>query len=141
MNDVMVRVVDRATYKGNITSRMIEHKEHAMIYPGQRTQRLNFQFHFRREERIPEPIAKFLERKYPGLVEIVSVESICLNNDKYNIDNMKRPALLKMAARLDIDKVVTKKNEVLCEEIKRALLEGKVPIPEDEYEERKKERA
>jgi len=144
VREVKVEVVDHKTYPGNKTSRNIRLKEFEMIYPGERPRRLDYIFTHRKPLLIPEKQATFLIRKYGKVIEIMGAEKIKLNADDkamYNVDTMKRPALINLAARMDVDGAIRMKNEVLKEAIKKAILGGVVPLSQSEYEIRKEERA
>ncbi len=144
MREVQVRVVDHGTYKGFKTSRNIKRKEYSMIYPGMEPKRLDFIFKQHEEKQMPEKQAKFLVRKHGDVIEIVGAESIRLQPEEkalYDVDNMKRPAMINLAARMDIHGCMQMKNDVLRESIKGAILRGVVPLTPGEYEIRRAERA
>jgi hypothetical protein len=93
---------------------------------------------------MPEKQAQFLIRKHGKVIEIVGAETIKLNADDkamYDVEKMKRPALINLAARMDVEGSIRMKNEVLKEAIKKAIINGAVPLSQSEYEKRKVERA
>jgi len=142
--DVNVSVVDHKTYPGNKTSRNIKKKEFAMLYPMERERQLNFIFIHKKPLLIPETQANFLKRKYGTPIEIVGAETITLSTDEkamFDVDKMKRPAMINLAARMDVPHAMRMKNDVLREAIKKAMIAGVQPIPQAEYELRKVERA
>ena len=142
--EVKVLVVDHKTYPGNKTSRNIRRKEFEMIYPGERSRRLDFIFTYKKPLLMPEKQAQFLIRKHGKVIEIVGAETIKLNADDkamYDVEKMKRPALINLAARMDVEGSIRMKNEVLKEAIKKAIINGAVPLSQSEYEKRKVERA
>jgi len=143
MREVIVKVVDHRTYPGSKTSRNIKRDEFAMLYPDKRETQINFIFTHKKELSMPEIQASHLVRKYGEMIEIVGAEGIKLNQDekqKYNVDQMKRGAMIKLASRMDIRYGNRMKNEVLREAIKKAIMEGVEPLSLEEYEIRKKER-
>ena len=140
----MVQVVDHKTYPGSKTSRNIKRKEFEMIYPNERAVQVNFIFTHNKPISMPEIQANFLKRKHGAVIEIVGAETIKLNTDEkalYDVDKMKRPVLINLAARMDIKFAMRMKNEVLKEAIKKAMLDGVEPISQEDYLIRKVARA
>jgi len=140
----MVMVVDHKTYPGNKTSKNIKKKEFEMLYPEERPRQINYIFTHNKTYLMPESQANFLHRKYGEVIEIIGAETIKLKADEkalFDVDNMKRPALINLAARMDIKDAIRMKNVVMKEAIKKAMLAGTQPLSQDAYEKRKIERA